>query len=208
MGDQTVVDSMMHDGLFCAFDQVAMGAGTEKYAASAGLERAPQDELAAQSHERAAKAQKDGLFDNEIVTVEVPQRTRRPDRGHRGRGRPGRHHGRVARPAAARVRQGRQHHRRQRIADLRRRRRGDRHLEGQGRGARRRAAGRDRRLRPGGRARSVAAHPAGSRRSSRPLDEVGLSRRRPRPVRAERGLRRGRRGVDGRPRHQRRHRPT
>jgi acetyl-CoA C-acetyltransferase len=74
LGDQTVVDSMMYDGLFCAFDQVAMGAGTEKYAASAGLERSPQDELAAQSHERAAKAQKDGLFDNEIVTVEVPQR--------------------------------------------------------------------------------------------------------------------------------------
>src|SRR5690606_1895920 len=39
MGDQTVVDSMMHDGLFCAFDQCAMGAGTEKYAASAGIER-------------------------------------------------------------------------------------------------------------------------------------------------------------------------
>ena len=74
LGDQTVVDSMMYDGLFCAFDQVAMGAGTEKYAASAGLERGPQDELAAQSHERAAKAHKDGLFDNEIVTVEVPQR--------------------------------------------------------------------------------------------------------------------------------------
>jgi acetyl-CoA C-acetyltransferase len=74
LGDQTVVDSLMYDGLFCAFDQVAMGAGTEKYAASAGLARAPQDELAAQSHERAAKAQKDGLFDDEIVTVEVPQR--------------------------------------------------------------------------------------------------------------------------------------
>ncbi len=74
LGDQSVVDSLMYDGLFCAFDQVAMGAGTEKYAATAGLERAPQDELAAQSHERAAKAQKDGLFDNEIVTVEVPQR--------------------------------------------------------------------------------------------------------------------------------------
>jgi acetyl-CoA C-acetyltransferase len=74
MGDQTVVDSMMYDGLFCAFDQLAMGAGTEKYAASAGLDRGPQDELAAQSHERAAKAQKDGLFDNEIVSVEVPQR--------------------------------------------------------------------------------------------------------------------------------------
>jgi acetyl-CoA C-acetyltransferase len=74
LGDKSVVDSMMYDGLFCAFDQVAMGAGTEKYAASAGLERLPQDEMSAASHERAAKAQKDGLFDNEIVPVEVPQR--------------------------------------------------------------------------------------------------------------------------------------
>ncbi|MEJ5256155.1 MAG: acetyl-CoA C-acetyltransferase [Acidimicrobiales bacterium] len=74
MGDQTVVDSMMYDGLFCAFDQCAMGAGTEKYAASAGIERLAQDELAALSHERAARAQKDGLFDEEIVPVEVPQR--------------------------------------------------------------------------------------------------------------------------------------
>ncbi len=89
LGDQTVVDSMMYDGLFCAFDQVAMGAGTEKYAASAGLERQPQDELAAASHERAARAQKDGLFDDEIVPVEVPQRKGDPvvvslDEGVRG----------------------------------------------------------------------------------------------------------------------------
>ena len=74
LGDKSVVDSMMFDGLFCAFDQVAMGAGTEKYAASAGLDRLPQDELSAASHERAAKAQKDGLFDDEIVPVEIPQR--------------------------------------------------------------------------------------------------------------------------------------
>ncbi len=74
IGDQKVVDSMMYDGLFCAFDQVAMGAGTEKYAASAGIARQPQDELAAKSHERAARAAKDGLFDNEIVKVEIPQR--------------------------------------------------------------------------------------------------------------------------------------
>ena len=67
LGDQTVVDSMMYDGLFCAFDQCAMGAGTEKYAASAGLDRESQDELADQSHERAARAIKDGLFDDEIV---------------------------------------------------------------------------------------------------------------------------------------------
>src|SRR5690606_33412829 len=71
-GDQTVVDSMMHDGLFCAFDCVAMGAGTERYAASAGLAREPQDELAAKSHERAAAAIKEGRLAEEIVPVEVP----------------------------------------------------------------------------------------------------------------------------------------
>jgi acetyl-CoA C-acetyltransferase len=74
LGDKTVVDSMMYDGLFCAFDQVAMGAGTEKYASSRGLAREPQDELAAKSHERAAAAQKEGRLADEIVPVEVPQR--------------------------------------------------------------------------------------------------------------------------------------
>ncbi len=88
-GDKTVVDSMMYDGLFCAFDQCAMGAGTEKYAASAGLAREPQDAFSAQSHERAAKAIKDGIFDDEIVPVAVPQRKGDPvmvttDEGVRG----------------------------------------------------------------------------------------------------------------------------
>ncbi len=89
MGDGKVVDSMMFDGLFCAIDQLAMGAGTEKYAATRGLPRDVQDELAALSHERAAKAQKDGLFDAEIVKVEIPQRKGDPvlfseDEGVRG----------------------------------------------------------------------------------------------------------------------------
>jgi acetyl-CoA C-acetyltransferase len=89
LGDQKVVDSMMYDGLFCAFDQVAMGAGTEKYAASAGLAREPQDEMSAKSHQRAAEAAKNGLFDDEIVPVEVPQRKGDPvvvtvDEGVRG----------------------------------------------------------------------------------------------------------------------------
>jgi acetyl-CoA C-acetyltransferase len=74
IGDKEVVDSMMYDGLFCAFDCVAMGAGTEKYAASAGLSREAQDDLSAKSHERAARAAKDGLYDDEIVKVEIPQR--------------------------------------------------------------------------------------------------------------------------------------
>ncbi len=73
-GDKTVVDSMMYDGLFCAFDACAMGAGTEKYAASAGLAREPQDELAALSHERAAAAHKEGRFDDEMISLDIPQR--------------------------------------------------------------------------------------------------------------------------------------
>jgi acetyl-CoA C-acetyltransferase len=88
-GDVTLVDSMQYDGLFCAFDQLAMGGATEKYAASAGLDRQPQDELAAASHERAARAIKDGLFADEIVPVEIPQRRGDPvvfdtDEGVRG----------------------------------------------------------------------------------------------------------------------------
>jgi acetyl-CoA C-acetyltransferase len=89
LGDKSVVDSMMYDGLFCAFDQVAMGAGTEKYAASAGLAREPQDDLAAKSHQRAAAAIKDGRFNDEVIAVDVPQRRGDPivvdtDEGVRG----------------------------------------------------------------------------------------------------------------------------
>ena len=74
MGDGKLIDSMMFDGLFCAIDQMAMGAGTEKYAATAGLDRDSQDQVAFLSHERAARAQAEGLFADEIVAVEIPQR--------------------------------------------------------------------------------------------------------------------------------------
>jgi acetyl-CoA C-acetyltransferase len=77
-GDTTLVDSMSYDGLFCAFDKLAMGGATEKYAAAEGMERQPQDELAAASHERAARAIKDGLFADEIVPVSIPQRKGEP----------------------------------------------------------------------------------------------------------------------------------
>jgi acetyl-CoA C-acetyltransferase len=73
-GDQKVVDSMMHDGLFCAFDLLAMGAGTERYSRAAEISRARQDGFAAASHERAAAAIKEGRFGEEIVPVTVPQR--------------------------------------------------------------------------------------------------------------------------------------
>jgi acetyl-CoA C-acetyltransferase len=75
LGDGKLVDAMMYDGLFCAFDVCAMGAGTEKYtAAAAGITRARQDAFAATSHERASAAQKEGRFADEIVNVSVPQR--------------------------------------------------------------------------------------------------------------------------------------
>ncbi|HVE73790.1 MAG TPA: acetyl-CoA C-acetyltransferase [Mycobacteriales bacterium] len=73
-GSVEMVDSMAHDGLFCAFDQVAMGVSTEQYGRELGISREEQDAFAAQSHERAATAQKDGRFDAEIVAVPLPQR--------------------------------------------------------------------------------------------------------------------------------------
>jgi acetyl-CoA C-acetyltransferase len=74
LGDVTMVDSMISDGLWCAFDGVHMGAGTEAYVKAAGISRAVQDELAAKSHERAATAIKEGRFAEEIVAVPVPQK--------------------------------------------------------------------------------------------------------------------------------------
>src|SRR5439155_6467272 len=75
LGDKSVVDSMMYDGLFCAFDICAMGASTEKYTKAAGtISREQQDAFAALSHERASAAMKEGRFAEEIVSVSVPQR--------------------------------------------------------------------------------------------------------------------------------------
>jgi acetyl-CoA C-acetyltransferase len=73
-GDATLVDHLAHDGLFCAFDQVAMGAATEKYNSRYGLTRERQDEFSARSHQRAAAAIKAGVFAEEIAPVSVPQR--------------------------------------------------------------------------------------------------------------------------------------
>jgi len=74
IGDGVLIDSMMYDGLYCAFDQCAMGAGTEKYAQAHGLVREHMDAMAAESHRRADVAQRNELFANEIVPVTVPQR--------------------------------------------------------------------------------------------------------------------------------------
>jgi acetyl-CoA C-acetyltransferase len=74
LGDQRVVDSRMHDGLFCAFDHVAMGMSADVYSRAMGISRKRQDAIAALSHERAAAAIKEGRLAEEIVPVAVPQR--------------------------------------------------------------------------------------------------------------------------------------
>lgn len=75
IGNGELVDSMMFDGLTCAFDHAAMGLATDRHGTGvAGLDRARQDAFAAQSHERAATAAKEGRLAEEIVAVPVPQR--------------------------------------------------------------------------------------------------------------------------------------
>ncbi|MCC8245884.1 acetyl-CoA C-acetyltransferase [Saccharothrix luteola] len=88
-GDVTMIDHMAHDGLFCAFDQVAMGASTEKFNARYGLTREEQDAFSARSHQLAAKASANGVFAEEIAPVSIPQRKGDPvlvatDEGVRG----------------------------------------------------------------------------------------------------------------------------
>jgi acetyl-CoA C-acetyltransferase len=73
LGDQSVIDSMMFDGLTCAFDLCAMGLSTERYNAGR-ITRQRQDEFSARSHQLAAAAIAQGRFAQEIVPVAVPQR--------------------------------------------------------------------------------------------------------------------------------------
>lgn len=73
-GSIEVLDHMAYDGLTDAYDGESMGASTERHNARFGLTRQQQDEVAALSHQRVAAAQEAGVFDGEIVPVEVPQR--------------------------------------------------------------------------------------------------------------------------------------
>jgi acetyl-CoA C-acetyltransferase len=89
-GDTTLVDSMAYDGLWDAFTDQPMGALTDVCnAEGAGLTREEQDAYSARSHQRAAAGWKNGVFDDEVVPVEVPQRRGDPvlvreDEGIRG----------------------------------------------------------------------------------------------------------------------------
>src|SRR5437764_4384993 len=73
-GDVVVKDHMALDGLTDAYDEVSMGESTERHSARLGLTREEQDAFGAQSHQRAAAAQKNGVFAEEIAAVEIPQR--------------------------------------------------------------------------------------------------------------------------------------
>ncbi|MFE7196070.1 acetyl-CoA C-acetyltransferase [Microbacterium oxydans] len=79
-GSVEVLDHMAYDGLTDAYDQESMGASTERHNARFGLTREAQDQVAALSHQRATAAQESGVFDAEIVAVEVPQRRGEPVR--------------------------------------------------------------------------------------------------------------------------------
>jgi acetyl-CoA C-acetyltransferase len=70
-GDQKAVDAMIHDGLWCAFEDWHMGQAAEHIAAKCGVSRGEQDRFSAQSHQRAAAAWERGVFQAEIVPVTV-----------------------------------------------------------------------------------------------------------------------------------------
>jgi acetyl-CoA C-acetyltransferase len=71
VGDQQALDSMIHDGLWCAFENWHMGAAAEHIAAKCCISRPEQDRFAVQSHQRAAAAWKQGAFQAEIVPLTV-----------------------------------------------------------------------------------------------------------------------------------------
>jgi acetyl-CoA C-acetyltransferase len=74
MGDAELVDAMVHDGLWDAFDDAHMGDLSDETNRRLGIDRAAQDEWAARSHERAAEATKNGVLADEIDPVMVAQR--------------------------------------------------------------------------------------------------------------------------------------
>ena len=72
MGDAELIDSMIHDGLWDAFNDIHMGITAENLAEQYGISREEQDEFAAGSQQRAERAIADGVFSDEIVPIEVP----------------------------------------------------------------------------------------------------------------------------------------
>ena len=77
-GDVVMKDHMALDGLTDAYDAVSMGESTERHNGRLGITREAQDAFGAASHQRAAAAQKSGVFAEEIIPVEIPQRKGEP----------------------------------------------------------------------------------------------------------------------------------
>jgi acetyl-CoA C-acetyltransferase len=78
LGNGELIDALVHDGLWCAFEKHHMGNSAEWIAREYGLTREELDEFAYRSHMKAVEAIKEGRFDEEIVPVEVPQRRGEP----------------------------------------------------------------------------------------------------------------------------------
>ena len=78
MGETVMVDSMTHDGLWCAFDHCAMGESSDLKNTALAISRLEQDEWSAESHRRAVAATDGGGYEGEIVAVSVPQRKGEP----------------------------------------------------------------------------------------------------------------------------------
>jgi acetyl-CoA C-acetyltransferase len=74
MGDWKMVDTMIKDGLWCAFNDCHMGITAENIAGQYGFSREAQDEFAAGSQQKTEAAQKAGVFNDEIIPVVIPQR--------------------------------------------------------------------------------------------------------------------------------------
>ncbi len=74
MGNQTVTDLMIHDGLWCPFENWHMGNTGEVVAEKYQISRETQDDFAAKSHQKAADAQAAGRFKDEIIPIEIPQK--------------------------------------------------------------------------------------------------------------------------------------
>jgi len=78
MGDDKIVDGMVYDGLWCPFGDYHMGITAENVATKLNISREEQDLFSYHSHRKAVEAQEKGIFDEEIVTVYVPQKKGEP----------------------------------------------------------------------------------------------------------------------------------
>ena len=150
-GDVTVLDHMAYDGLHDVFTDQPMGALTEQRNDVDQFTRLEQDEFAARSHQKAAAAWKDGVFADEVVPVNIPQRKGDPLQFNEDEGIRANTTAESLAGLKPAFRRGRHHHSRIGVADFRRRGRGGRDEQGQGHRTRVVVAGRDRRTWRGGR---------------------------------------------------------